>query len=106
MGRSVRPRPLRLGKKLLIIRRALGLTQEAMLARLGTVSGLTHSSISGYELGTREPPLLVLLEYANIANVHLEALADDNLDLPHEIPSPKKHAGIKRVRGKNKLKGS
>jgi transcriptional regulator with XRE-family HTH domain len=96
MGRSVRPRPLYLGKKLLRIRRTLGITQEEMLAKLGGIKGLTHSSVSGYELGTREPPLLVLLEYARIANVHLEVLADDNLDLPHEIPSPILHGGIVR----------
>lgn len=98
MGRSARPRPLRLGKKMLLIRRALGLTQEEMLARLGSIKGLTHSSVSGYERGNREPPLIVLLEYANIANVHLEVLADDNLDLPIDIPSLVKHAGIGRKR--------
>lgn len=96
MGRSVRPRPTRLGEKLLRIRQALELTQEIMLEKLGSLKGLTHSSISGYELGTREPPLLVLLEYARIANVHLEVLADDNLDLPNEIPSLKTHCGIVR----------
>ena len=96
MGRSVRPRPTRLGEKLLRIRQALELTQEVMVEKLGDMKGLTHSSISGYELGTREPPLLVLLEYARIANVHLEVLADDNLDLPHEIPSPALHSGIAR----------
>jgi transcriptional regulator with XRE-family HTH domain len=75
-----------------------------MLNRLGTIPGLTHSSISGYELGTREPPLLVLLEYASIANVHLEVLADDNLDLPENIPSPTMHAGVRRTFVK-KMKG-
>jgi transcriptional regulator with XRE-family HTH domain len=102
MGRSARPRPVYLGKKLLRIRRALGLTQEEMLARLGRIKGLTHSSVSGYELGTREPPLIVLLEYANMANVHLEVLADDNLDLPVDIPSRVKHEGIRRRRGRSK----
>src|SRR5205085_6876321 len=96
MGRSPRPRPARLSEKLLFIRRALQLTQEAMLDRLGTIGGLTHSSISGYELGMREPPLIVLLEYSRIANVQLEVLADDSLDLPDKIPSRTKHKGIKR----------
>lgn len=106
MGRSARPRPTRLGEKLLRIRHALELTQEEMLARLGGVKGLTHSSISGYELGTREPALIVLLEYAKIANLHLEVLADDDLDLPSDIPSPIKHGGIPRKRRKVKAKGS
>jgi transcriptional regulator with XRE-family HTH domain len=97
MGRSSRPRPTRLGEKLLHIRRALNLSQEAMVNRLGEIAGLTHSSISGYELGTREPPLQVLLEYARVANVYLDVLADDNLDLPEQIPSATKHIGIKRT---------
>ncbi len=82
MGRSRRRRPQRLGQKLIQIRQALGLSQEAMVGRLEDNDGLTQTSISGYELGEREPPLTVLLRYARLANVHLEVLADDKLDLP------------------------
>ena len=96
MGRSARHRPTLLGNKLFRIRRALDLTQEEMLERLTCTRGLSHSSISGYELGTREPPLRVLLEYARIANIHLEVLADDDLDMPDEIPSRFIHEGVKR----------
>ena len=94
---------MHLGEKLLRVRRALGVSQEEMLVRLRDNSGLTQTSISGYELGQREPPLLVLLEYARIANVHLEVLADDNLDLPPRIPCRTKHIGIDlqaRAKGK------
>ncbi len=104
MGRSSRPRPVRLGEKLLRIRDTLDLSQEEMVKRLGSITGVTHSSISGYELGTREPPLQVLLEYAKIANVHLEVLADDKLDLPNKIPSATKHEGL-RHRLTKKSKG-
>jgi transcriptional regulator with XRE-family HTH domain len=97
MGRSSRPRPARLGEKLTRIRRQLGLSQEMMLDRLEDASGLTQTSISGYELGVREPPLTVLLSYSRLANVHLEVLADDNLDLPEDIPSRNIHAGIVRL---------
>ncbi|MBV9925640.1 MAG: helix-turn-helix transcriptional regulator [Acidobacteria bacterium] len=98
MGRSSRPRPKYLGKKLLRIRDAFGLTQEEMVKRLAVKKeGLTHSSISGYELGAREPSLRVLLEYARLANVHLEVLADDTLELPSEIPSRKTHGGVRRL---------
>jgi len=82
-----------LGEKLTRIRRQLGLSQEMMLDRLEDTSGLTQTSISGYELGVREPPLTVLLSYSRLANVHLEVLADDNLDLPEDIPSGNMHAG-------------
>jgi len=103
MGRSRRRRPQRLGKKLIRIRQALGLSQEAMVARLEDNDGLTQTSISGYELGEREPPLTVLLSYARLANVHLEVLADDKLDLPETIPSRKTHAGVARnIKAKGK----
>lgn len=96
MGRSRRRRPQRLGEKLIQIRQALDLSQEAMVDRLEDNDGLTQTSISGYELGDREPPLTVLLSYARLANVHLEVLADDKLDLPEGIPSRKTHSGIVR----------
>jgi hypothetical protein len=35
-------------------------------------------------------------------SVHLEVLADDNLDLPVNIPSPVKNEGIRRRRSRAK----
>lgn len=96
MGRSSRPKPRHLGEKLLRIRLALELSQEGMLRRLGNMDGLTQTSISGYELNRREPPLVVLLRYAHIANVALDVLADDELDLPETLPAPKKSEGVER----------
>lgn len=96
MGRSRRRRPARLGEKLIRIRRELGLSQQMMLERLEDASGLTQTSISGYELEMREPPLPVLLSYSRLANVHLEVLADDDLDLPEKLPSKKIHPGVTR----------
>jgi transcriptional regulator with XRE-family HTH domain len=43
---------------------------------------LTAASISGYEKGQREPPLLVLLRYARLAGVTMETLVDDRLKMP------------------------
>jgi len=98
MGRSYRPKPARLAGKLSRIRLALGLSQDGMLARLGLSEtvGLFRSSISGYERGTREPPLTIILEYARAANVSVEALIDDGLDLPEELPASLKSEGIRR----------
>ena len=48
------------------------------------------------ESGAREPSLLVLLEYAHIANVSVERLIDDGLDLPKTLPAGPKSEGIKR----------
>lgn len=98
MGRAPRPKPVYLGEKLLRIRTALGLSQDRMLERLPASNTLTSASISAYELGQREPPLTILLEYARLANVYLDVLADDELDLPEKLPSRKKHEGVKRGR--------
>jgi hypothetical protein len=48
---------------------------------------LYPASISQYETGTREPPLLVLLQYARVACVPVEALIDDDLGLPEPLPA-------------------
>jgi transcriptional regulator with XRE-family HTH domain len=86
MGRIARPKPERLGEKLLKIRNSLDLSQDQMLARLGLAEGLYRSAVSGYELGTREPPLPVLLKYAEIAGVWVDVLIDDDLELPKKLP--------------------
>jgi transcriptional regulator with XRE-family HTH domain len=96
MGRLPRPKPSRLPEKLLQIRLALDLSQDGMLQRLGLHEKLSRTSISAYELGTGEPPLPVLLDYARIANVWMDVLADDELDLPDKLPSAKKHEGVRR----------
>lgn len=82
MGRVPRERPLRLASKLVQIRSALGFTQSQMLTALGLDRKVFSSAVSGYELGTREPPLLVLLKYARLAGVVMDVLVDDELDLP------------------------
>ena len=43
---------------------------------------LYPSSISEYETGKREPPLLVLLKYARLAGVSTDVLIDDKTPLP------------------------
>ena len=92
MGAAARLKPKRLAKKLQEIRLALGLSQSEMLKRLGFSDVLTYHRISNYELGTGEPPLPVLLEYARIAGVSTDILIDDESDLPAKLPSRAKHA--------------
>ena len=83
MGRSYRSRPKKLGAKLKLIRTRLGLTQEQMIEKLAVKDEpLRAASISGYELGKREPPLLVLLRYARIAGVSTDVLIDDKIKWP------------------------
>jgi len=105
MGSVARWRSKRLAEKLLHIRTALGLSQNGMLRRLGFADEMLQARISSYELGTREPPLPVLLAYARAANVYVDALVDDDIDLPERLPSAKKSEGMKRVpapRGKRR----
>jgi transcriptional regulator with XRE-family HTH domain len=82
MGKSARERPKRLAAKLLQIRVGLGLSQNEMVTALGLTEKITRSMVSGYEVGRREPPLLVLLKYSRLAGVNMEVLVDDELELP------------------------
>jgi transcriptional regulator with XRE-family HTH domain len=99
MGRAARLKrhyPKRLGEKLLHIRKILGLSQNDMLEYLGNPEGLLGTSISGYERGVREPPILILLEYARIAGVCVDVLIDDEVDIPAKLPDTANHKGYKR----------
>jgi transcriptional regulator with XRE-family HTH domain len=82
MGRSHRSRPRKLGAKLKLIRMRLELSQSQLIEKLAVKDEpLRPASISGYELGEREPPLIVLLRYARLAGVSMETLVDDKLKL-------------------------
>jgi hypothetical protein len=39
---------------------------------------------------------MILMAYARVANVYVEVLIDDELDLPEKLPSAKKHEGVRR----------
>ncbi|HEY0323966.1 MAG TPA: helix-turn-helix transcriptional regulator [Pyrinomonadaceae bacterium] len=100
MGKGIRPKPERLAEKLRLIRAAFELSQTEMLSRLGVDDLITYHRISDYERGVNEPPLMILLQYARLANVSTDALIDDELDLPERLPSRKKHEGVRRQRRK------
>jgi transcriptional regulator with XRE-family HTH domain len=74
----------RLPNKLLQIRVTLGLSQSEMHRKLA-VRDIVYNRISDYERGKREPPLKVLLRYARVSGVSMEALADDDMDLPKKF---------------------
>ncbi len=85
MGRTSREKPERLAEKLMQIRLALGLSQNEIVRHLSLEERLNRDDISKYERGAREPSLLTLLEYSRVANIHMEVLADDDLDLPARL---------------------
>ena len=87
MGRAARPKPDRLAEKLRVVREKLGFSQGELVLRLKLEeSSISRSSIAGYELGMKEPPLPILLKYARLANVIVDVLIDDELDLPDQLP--------------------
>ena len=96
---SRRPRPERLPEKLLTIRNSIdgGLSQNEIIRRLGLEDELEQERISKYERGVLEPPWFVLCAYADLANIWLEVLVKDELDLPKTLPSKNKSAGIRRA---------
>jgi transcriptional regulator with XRE-family HTH domain len=98
MGSASRPKPARLAAKLLEIRLKLdgGLSQNGLARRLGLAEELGQERISKFERGVLEPPLHVLCAYAEAANVYLEALVKDELDLPGSLPARIKSEGIRR----------
>jgi transcriptional regulator with XRE-family HTH domain len=93
MGTNSRRKPERLAEKLQAIREALGLSQNGMIRRLGLEDVLTQAEVSAYERGKRVPSLPTLLGYAEAANVWLDVIVNDELELPERLPSPRKSGG-------------
>jgi transcriptional regulator with XRE-family HTH domain len=100
MARTKRRKPV-LARKLLHIRKALELSQNEIINRMGLIDKVLREEISDFERNKRIPPLEVILQYARAANVSVEALIDDDLDLPEKLPAKQKSEGIKkRLRNK------
>ena len=74
-----RQRPKHLAKKLLAIRKKLGLSQSQLAARLELKS---PARFREYEHDKREPDLLILLRYARLAGVRMAIIVDDKRKLP------------------------
>lgn len=74
-------RPKKLAEKLKKIRVDLDLSQSELLEKLGFSDVIFQGNISQYELGRREPPLPVLLAYGRLANIPVETLIDDKINL-------------------------
>ena len=80
MGHS-RPRPKHLAKKVLQIRRSLGVSQGELIRQLGVQALIDHTTISKYELDKNEPPLAIVLAYARLTGLPVEQIIDDELEL-------------------------
>ena len=75
----MRERPQRIASKLKAIRERLGVSQTGM-KRLLNFKG-DYGRVSEWELGKRQPTIPVLLSYARVAQVPLEEIVDDDLEL-------------------------
>jgi transcriptional regulator with XRE-family HTH domain len=102
MGTYARRRPGRLAEKLLAVREAFGDSQNGLIRRLGLDDEITQSDLSAFERGTREPSLNVLLRYSELARVWVNALIDDDVDLPERIPGRKMREGVGRATSKRR----
>lgn len=72
-------KPTHLAAKLLVIRKHLRLSQSQLVARF---QFKTHyGRISEFELGKPQPNLLILLDYARLAGIHIDDLVDDEIEL-------------------------
>lgn len=83
MGRSNRIRPKKLGQKLEQIRTSLGLDRSEIIQSLGyKETKLYPQNIWSFEKSEREPNLLIILAYSQLAGISTDYLLDDNLDIP------------------------
>ena len=94
MGRGRRSLPAQMPRKLETIRTQLGFNLEEMITAINKniIAGgysdvkIFRSHILEFEKGVREPQIPVLLAYAQIANIYVDILINDKLDLPKGLP--------------------
>lgn len=88
MGNAKRGRPRRLPEKLFAVREKLAVSQTEMARLIG--QGMSSARISEYEVGKREPNLMVLLAYAKAAGISTDNLIDDSVELafPENLTTP------------------
>lgn len=102
MAKGVRQKPERLAEKLKQIRLTLGLSQSQMLKRLGLEEVMPYTKLSHYELGRRQPSLMEIVRYADVAGVCTDILIRDSLDLPAKLPGRPKHKSLRQITRKRR----
>jgi transcriptional regulator with XRE-family HTH domain len=79
MSQRQRSKPQCLASKLFTIRQKLGMTQSQLAKLLSLDKGAAR--IAEYENGISEPDLIVLLDYAKLARISMDIIANDNRSL-------------------------
>lgn len=107
MPASKIPKPSLLPLKLRHIRTSRGLTLISLLKSLGygNKEGIYDSTVTTYESGKKEPPLLVLLAYARLGDVSVDSLVDDSIGLEEFKSGVKGAAGQKEASAPATFKG-
>jgi hypothetical protein len=98
MGQKRRTQPKRLKRKLKRIRVKVEASQQRMVDLLRYYAPneiIAPGHISDFELGKREPNLIILLAYSKLSNIPLNNIVDDELDLPEKLPSKPKQEMVK-----------
>ena len=98
MGLKSRVIPKELPGKLKFIRNHFNLTLEELSNKIEKeLKGLGYpdmrvytGGITEFEQGKREPQLPVLLAYAQIANIYVDVLINDDLEMPEKLPASRK----------------
>jgi len=81
MGKRERQKPARLAEKLQAIRLSLHLSQSELVTALGLTEELGRNHIANFESGFREPNLIALLKYARLAQITVDDLIDDEIEV-------------------------
>jgi transcriptional regulator with XRE-family HTH domain len=81
----------KLPRKLHAIRDRLNLSAEALLKELGIAADFTAEDVFDWEAGKSEPPLVIILLYADLVNISTDVLIDDRRRLPKVLPAKKIH---------------
>lgn len=76
-----KPIPKRLGEKLRAIRECRGWTLDQMADAVGKTGTSRRTRVHEWEKGIRQPDLLALMAYAQLAGVSTDVLIDDDIDL-------------------------
>ena len=81
-----KPIPNRLGEKLRAIRERRGWTLDQMADAVGKTGPSRRTRVYEWEKGIRQPDLLALMAYAQLAGVSTDVLIDDDRDLELKAP--------------------
>ena len=64
-----------------------GISQNELIRRMKLEKELGQERISKYERGILIPPLHIIVAYSDAANIFVELIIRDELDIPDSLPT-------------------